>query len=67
MSNLTPDEYQRYKVLAAKHADFLCTMVFTPAFIMAFMHGAKHMKEDMNKGSYVAEKELSPPFHPRGD
>jgi hypothetical protein len=40
------EEYDRYKKIAQEHADFLCEKVFKPAFVMAFVHGAKHMKED---------------------
>ena len=40
---------EKYKILAEKHADFLCDKVFKPAFIMAFIHGAKHGREDIKK------------------
>ena len=63
MSNLTPDETQKYRELANKHADFLCEKVFKPAFEMAFIHGAKHMKDDMLSGACDAKnptKGMSP-------
>ena len=37
----------RYVKLAEEHANFLCEKVFKPAFIMAFIHGAKHMAQEM--------------------
>ena len=40
------EKEERYRILAEKHADFLCDKVFKPAFIMAFIHGAKHAQED---------------------
>ena len=36
-----------YEKLATEHADFLCNEVFKPAFIMGFVHGAKHAKVDV--------------------
>lgn len=36
----------RYVKLAKRHADFLCEEIFKPAFIMAFVHGAKHMAQE---------------------
>ena len=56
MINLTPEEEERYSDLATKHAHFLCDKVFKPAFEMAFIHGAKHMKEDMMSGACDAVK-----------
>lgn len=47
MAELTEKEALRYKKMAADHCDFLCEKVFKPAFIMAFLHGAKHMKEEI--------------------
>ena len=40
---------EKYKTLAEQHADFLCEKVFKPAFIMGFIHGAKHAQEDKEK------------------
>ncbi len=56
MSNLTDDEAKRYDKMAADHADFLCYKIFKPAFMMAFIHGAEHMKEDMMSGACDAKK-----------
>ena len=38
-------EIKEFEKMAKDHADFLCEKVFKPAFIMAFIHGAKHMDE----------------------
>lgn len=61
MSNLTQEEEERYSDMAMKHAHFLCDQVFKPAFEMAFIHGAKHMKEDMMKGSYICDTGITIP------
>ena len=37
----------KYEDLAIEHADFLCDKIFKPAFIMGFVHGAKHAKVDV--------------------
>lgn len=47
MADLEEMDYGRYKDMANVHADFLCEQVFKPAFRMAFLHGAKHMKDEM--------------------
>lgn len=47
MADLEEKDYARYKQMAEEHADFLCERVFKPAFIMAFLHGAKHMSDEM--------------------
>ena len=47
----TKEERARYTEDAKKHADFLCEKVFKPAFIMAFVHGAKHMKAEMQESN----------------
>ncbi len=49
MAELPTKTEQKYKELAEKHADFLCDKVFKPAFIMAFIHGVKHGREDIKK------------------
>lgn len=49
MPELPPEIKDKYKVLAENHADFLCDKVFKPAFVMAFIHGAKHGREDAEK------------------
>ena len=56
MSNLTPEERNRYSDMATKHADFLCEKVFKHAFEMAFIHGAKHMKEDMMSSVHITDQ-----------
>ncbi len=43
------NDEEKYRILAEKHADFLCDKVFKPAFIIAFIHGAKHAQEDTEK------------------
>ena len=45
-----PEELKDYYLKEAEaHADFLCNKVFKPAFIMAFVHGVKHGREDLQK------------------
>lgn len=46
MADLDDKEMEKYKKLAEEHADFLYYKVFKPAFIMAFIHGAKHMRDE---------------------
>ena len=53
MADLEGDQKKAYEKMANDHADFLCFKIFKPAYIIAFMHGAKHMKEDMLKKGYV--------------
>ncbi len=60
MINLTQRETKHYRDLATKHADFLCNKVFKPAFEMAFMHGAKHMKDDMIEAAQTDVKQKGP-------
>ena len=57
MINLTKEQEKKYKELAEEHADFLCEKVFKPAFKMAFLHGAKHMQEEMMTGAFHTEIE----------
>ena len=59
MVELTQEEEEHYSDLATKHADFLCDRVFKPAFEIAFIHGAKHMKEDMMSGACDAKKPVA--------
>lgn len=47
MADLKKEKYDEYKKMAEEHADFLCEKVFKPAFRMAFVHGAKHMYDEM--------------------
>ena len=49
MSEMKKDLQEHYTEEAKKHADFLCEKVFKPAFMMAFIHGAKHGREDVLK------------------
>ena len=46
MADLNSEEMQKYKKLAEEHAEFLYRKIFKPAFVMAFIHGAKHMRDD---------------------
>jgi len=46
MAELSDELKAKYKKDAENHADFLCDKVFKPAFIMAFIHGAKHGRDD---------------------
>lgn len=47
--NMPEELTEKYKDDAKQHAEFLCENVFTPAFEMAFVHGAKHMYEEKIK------------------
>ena len=47
MPDLEKEKLEEYKKLADDHADFLCEKVFKPAFKMGFLHGAKHMWDEM--------------------
>lgn len=58
MSKMSPELEKHYKDEAQKHAEFLTEKVFKPAFIMAFIHGAKHGRADAEeefKKDYVFE------------
>ena len=59
MSEMKEDLQKHYTEEAQKHVDFLCDKVFKPAFMMAFIHGAKHGREDLLK-----EKANTEPFTP---
>ncbi len=60
MSNMTQEEQERYSDMAMKHANFLCDRVFKPAFEMAFIHGAKHMKEELMRSELVTLRYRQP-------
>ena len=47
MGKVDPKTYKRYNQMAEEHANFLCWKVFKPAFMMGFLHGAKHMHDEM--------------------
>jgi len=47
MSEMNDELKEKYQKDAKAHADFLCEKVFKPAFIMAFIHGVKHGREDL--------------------
>lgn len=49
MSELPAELKEDYLKQAKEHADFLVEKVFKPAFIMAFIHGAKHGRGDALK------------------
>ncbi len=51
MADLEKEKYDEYKEMAREHADFLCEKVFKPAFEMAFLHGAKHMHDDIQSSN----------------
>ena len=52
MANLDKETKSRYLDMAEEHADFLCEEVFKPAFKMAFLHGAKHMYEEIEEKGF---------------
>lgn len=47
MSEMPKANSDYYLEEANKHADFLIDKVFKPAFVMAFVYGAKHGREDL--------------------
>ena len=49
MGELSAAQKEYYIERANSHADFLCEKVFKPAFIMAFIHGVKHGREDLKQ------------------
>ncbi len=49
MSELSAAQKKYYTEQAESHANFLCEKVFKSAFIMAFIHGVKHGREDLEK------------------
>ena len=49
MSEMASEQKEYYLNEANNHAAFLCEEVFKPAFVMAFIHGVKHGREDMMK------------------
>lgn len=49
MSELTSEQKEYYLDIADKHANFLTEKVFKPAFLIAFIHGVKHGREDLSK------------------
>ena len=51
MSDLEGEQKKRFEADAEKHADFLYFKIFKPAFVMGFLHGAKHMKDEMEAKS----------------
>lgn len=57
MAALPDDIREHYKKEAESHAEFLAKYVFKPAFMMAFVHGAKHCYEDIKSGRIKVEKE----------
>ncbi len=46
MSEMSEKINEKYLKDANDHADFLIEKVFRPTFIMAFLHGVKHGRED---------------------
>ena len=60
--NLNKEQTKRYKEMAKQHAEFLCEGIFKPAFQMAFLHGAKHMYEEIMQGpGYTTEVQFNMP------
>lgn len=49
MSEMSKELQNQYFEEAEKHAYFLTEKVFKPAFVMAFIHGIKHGREDLAK------------------
>jgi len=46
MEKLTSEQKEYYLSEADKHATFLAEKVWKPAFVMAFVHGIRHGRED---------------------
>ncbi len=49
LNALKANDMERYEIMAEEHAEFLCNKVFKPAFVIAFVHGAKHMRAELIK------------------
>ena len=49
MSEMSQELKDYYLKEADNHANFLTEKVFKPAFVMAFIHGVKHGREDMEE------------------
>lgn len=47
MSEMIGEIKEHYLDEADKHANFLADKVWKPAFVMAFIHGVKHGREDV--------------------
>ena len=63
--NLNEEQTKRYKEMAEQHVEFLCEGIFKPAFKMAFLHGAKHMYEEMMTGpGFTTEIQFNPTTSP---
>jgi len=59
--NLNEEQTKRYEEMAEEHVEFLYERIFKPAFKMAFLHGAKHMYEEIMQGpGYTAEIQFNP-------
>ncbi len=63
MMQLTVDEQKRYSRMARDHAAFLCDKIFKPAFEMAFIHGAEHLKDEMMSGGGAAKLPTNPDWN----
>ena len=57
MAEMSPDQKKYYEKIANDHVNFLCDKVFKPAFIMGFLHGVKHGREDAEKENRKCTKE----------
>ena len=56
MSEMSQELKDYYLKEADNHADFLTEKVFKPAFVMAFIHGVKHGREDEQKELEASQK-----------
>jgi len=63
MMQLTVDEQKRYSRMARDHATFLCDKIFKPAFEMAFIHGAEHLKDEMMSSGGAAKLPTNPDWN----
>lgn len=55
MSEMSPELKAKYFDEAVKHAEFLTEKVWKPAFIIAYIHGVKHGREDIEKEELIRE------------
>lgn len=49
MAEMSPDQKKYYEEIAKEHVDWMCEKVIKPNYILAFLHGAKHGREDVEK------------------
>ena len=49
MSEMTPKQKEYYEKIANDHVNWMCEKVIKPNYVLAFLHGVKHGREDKEK------------------